>query len=170
LELNPEETEAAQSLDQVLQAQGMSDTGRTPTIPGQRGSADADGRRIRPDWPACDRLAATLLHLGHPAEARRVWAGAADPPAPALRLARLASADLAALDFAAAERTYRAALELDPGLGEAWFGLTVLHTERGDAAAVLTAARRGLKQPLTPAQDALLRDLEAPAASYRAVP
>ena len=75
------------------------------------------------------------------------------PPAPALRLARLAAADLAALDFAAAERTYRAALELDPGLGEAWFGLALLHTQRGDAAAVLAAARQGLKQPLTPAQD-----------------
>ncbi len=170
LELNPEETEAAQLLDQVLRDQGMSDTERALKIPRQHGSAEADGRGNRPDWPACDRAAATLLHLGHPAEARRVWAGAADPPAPALRLARLAAADLATLDFAAAERTYRAALKLDPGLGEAWFGLAVLHTERGDAAAVLTAARQGLKQPLTPAQDALLRDLEALAAPYAAVP
>jgi hypothetical protein len=115
-------------------------------------------------------VAVTLLHLGRAAEARRVWASAADPPAPALRLARLAAADLACLDFAAAKRTYHAALELDPTLGEAWFGLAVLHTERGDAAAVVAAARQGLKQPLTPAQDALLRDLEALATPYAAMP
>jgi tetratricopeptide (TPR) repeat protein len=170
LELNPEETVAAQLLDQVLRVKGTSDTEPARTIPRQRGSAEADGRPIRRDWPACDRVATTLLHLGHPAEARRVWASAADPPAPALRLARLAAADLAALDFAAAERTYRAALELDPALSEAWVGLAVLHTERGDAAAVLAAAHRGLKHPLTPAQDVLLRDLEALAAPYAPLP
>jgi hypothetical protein len=170
LELNPAETEAAQLLDQVLSAQGMSDSDRARAIPRQRDSADADGRGISRDWPASDRAAATLLHLGRPAEAHRVWAGAADPPAPALRLARLAAADLAALDFAAAERTYRAALELDTALGEAWFGLAVLHTERGDAAAVVAVAREGLKHPLTPAQNVLLRDLEALAAPYAAVP
>jgi hypothetical protein len=115
-------------------------------------------------------VAATLLHLGHPAQARRVWASAAEPPAPALRLARLATAELAALDFTAAERTYRAALEVDPALGEAWFGLAVLHTQRGDAPAVLAAARQGLKHALTPAQDLLLRDLQALAAPYAAVP
>jgi DNA-binding transcriptional LysR family regulator len=91
------------------------------------------------------------------------------PAAPALLLARLASADLAALDFAAAEHTYRAALELDPALGEAWLGLAVLHTERGDAAAVVAAAGQGLKLSLTPAQKLLLCDLEALAAPYTAV-
>ncbi len=170
MELNPEETETAQLLDQALRAQGTSDGEPALTIPIQRESAEADGRPIRRDWPECDRVAATLLRLGHPAKARRVWASAEDPPAPALRLARLATADLAALDFAAAERTYRAALELDPALGEAWFGLAVLHTERGDAAAVLAAARQGRKHSLTPPQDVLLRDLEALAAPYAALP
>ena len=224
LELNPEETLAARCLDDVLQAQGMSDAEDSLTIPRHRGGprpvpgvdsersrrpiegrveprperdpedreglsrivdqrlrqgraeaavggfAEAQRRGIRPDWPTCDRVAATLLHLGRPAEARRVWQRAADPPAPALRLARLAACELAALDFAVAERTYRAALELDPGLGEARFGLALLHTQRGNAAEVLAAARQGLKQPLTLAQDSFLRNLEALAAPYAAGP
>jgi tetratricopeptide (TPR) repeat protein len=132
--------------------------------------AEAEGRGIGSEWPTRDRVAATLLHLGRPAEARRVWERAGDPPAASLHLARLAVTDLAALDFATAEQTYRAALELDPGLGEAWCGLALLHTQRGDAAAALAAARQGLKQPHTPAQDALLRGLEALAAPYAAVP
>jgi tetratricopeptide (TPR) repeat protein len=170
LELDPGATEAAQLLDQVLQIQGMSDTKPALAIARVRGSGEADERPMRRDWPACDRVAARLLHSGHPAEARRVWASAADPPVQALRLARLAAADLAALDFDAAERTYRAALKLDPALSEAWFGLALLHTERGDAAAVVDAARQGLQHPLSPAQDLVLRELKVLADPYAALP
>jgi hypothetical protein len=46
-------------------------------------------------------------------------------------------------------------------LGDAWFGLTILHTQRGDAGEALTAAREGLQRPLTPAQQSFLTALAA---------
>jgi tetratricopeptide (TPR) repeat protein len=128
---------------------------------------ESQERGILPDWPTCDRVAATLLHLGRPAEARRIWEQQeTDAPSPSLRLARIASAALAELDYPTAETTYHAALELDPGQGEAWFGLALLHLQRGDAGAALSAARRGRSPSLTPAQDAFLQVVEALAAPY----
>ena len=67
-------------------------------------------------------MATTQLYLGRPAAARRIWERASDAPSPGLLLARIAASELAALDFSAAERTYKKALELDPGLVEAWIG------------------------------------------------
>jgi tetratricopeptide (TPR) repeat protein len=124
---------------------------------------EAGNPEIILDWPSADRVAATLFHLGRPADARRLWERAQVPKSgqPALRLARIAAAALAALDATTAEQTYRAALEHDPTLGEAWFGLALLHTQRGNAAAALSAARAGLRQSLTPAQTAFLRGIEA---------
>jgi Tfp pilus assembly protein PilF len=81
-----------------------------------------------------------------------------------LRLARLATAALAALDDATAETTYRAALALDPDLGEAWFGLALLHTQRGERAETLADCREGLRRPLTAAQTAFLEGLQTLAA------
>ena len=49
-------------------------------------------------WSAADRLAVNDLHLGDPDSARRAWDNATGPKSPALRLTRLAEADLAALD------------------------------------------------------------------------
>ena len=47
---------------------------------------DAEGRGIVPDWATSDRVATTLLHLGRPADAQRVWeravAPAVDSPPP----------------------------------------------------------------------------------------
>ena len=114
-----------------------------------------------PPWPASDTVATALLHLGRPAAARRVWERAADPPTPAVRLARLAAAALAGLDFSAAEHDYRAAIALDPRLGEAWFGLALLFTELGDAKGSVTAARAALQCPLTPSQIAFMSGIEA---------
>jgi tetratricopeptide (TPR) repeat protein len=100
------------------------------------------------------------LHLGHPELASQVWDRAAAPIAASHRPARIATAALAALDYPAAERGYRAALKLDPTLGEAWFGLAWLYTQRGDPAEALDACRHGLQQSLTPAQTVLLREYQ----------
>ncbi len=107
-----------------------------------------------------------MLHLGRPAEASRIWERASDPPSPATKLTRLATAALAALDFETADSMYRAALKFDPARGEAWFGLALLHTQRGDAAEALAAARQGLRHTLTPAQATFLRGIETLTARY----
>ena len=83
--------------------------------------AEGVSHGIAPSWPVGDRVAATLLHLGRPAEAAELWERLA-PPSRALQLARVATASLAMFDFETASRTYRSALEIDPNLPEAWFG------------------------------------------------
>ncbi|MGP0064771.1 MAG: hypothetical protein ACLQGP_14380, partial [Isosphaeraceae bacterium] len=123
--------------------------------------AEADGRGIVPGWSASDRVAAGLLLMGRPAEARRIWEHATDPPSPAMRWNRIATAALASMDFPAADGAYRAALGLDPGLGEAWFGLAFVNAQRGTATEALAACREGLRRPLSPAQGMFLRSLEA---------
>jgi hypothetical protein len=82
----------------------------------------------------------------------------------------MAAAALAELDYQTAETTYHAALNIDPGQGEAWFGLALLHLQRGDAGQALSAARRGRRQSLTPAQGEFLRGVEALAAPYASEP
>jgi hypothetical protein len=123
--------------------------------------SEAQARGITADWSTSDRVATTLLHLGHPADASRVWELAVAPPSPSQRQARIATALLAALDFSAAERGYHTALELDPALGEAWFGLAWLHTQRGESAQAQAACRQALRQTLTPAQTLVLEGLQA---------
>ena len=71
----------------------------------------AEARGIALPWELADRVAITHLHLGEPAEARRYWERAQAPPSPALRLARIAQAELALTDIEAAEKTFRAALD-----------------------------------------------------------
>jgi tetratricopeptide (TPR) repeat protein len=125
-----------------------------------------EDRAIDADWNTCDRVAATLLHLGEPARALRIWERAANPPSPALRAARVATAALAQLDYKTAESGYRSALELDPGLTEAWFGLALIHLQRGDAENALAAARQARRGALTFAQDEFLQTVESLAAPY----
>jgi tetratricopeptide (TPR) repeat protein len=120
---------------------------------------EARSRGLSPSWTARDRVAVALLHLGRPAEARALWLDATDPPSPGLKAARLATAALAALDFTAARRDYRAALEIQPDLGEAWFGLAWLHTQAGERAEARRACQRGLACRLTPAESHFLRNL-----------
>jgi tetratricopeptide (TPR) repeat protein len=102
-------------------------------------------------WPVAERLAVTYLHLGDPESARQIWK-AATAPRPAIGLARLAQADLAALDPAKAMEDCRAALELDPKLGEAWFALAMAALESGQAQTASEACRRGLNCELTTPQ------------------
>jgi len=81
------------------------------------------------------------------------------PTPPGVSLA-LGSAYFRAGDLAGAEREYRAALEVDPGVGEAWNNLAVvcLLNGRADEAAdaVKRAEKAGFKVP-----EALKRDIEA---------
>ena len=155
LEINPRDTDAQRSLSFAFQALRLSDT---------QGSLDRRGDRSA--WTTSDREATILLYRGRPAEARRLWERAIDPPSPALRLARIATADLAAMDFPAAKRSFRAALALDPSLVETWLGVALLHTQQGDPAEALTASREGLRRPLTPEQSSFLRFVEALTAPY----
>ena len=114
-----------------------------------------------PDWTTRDRVATTLLHLGRPVQARRVWERAPDAPSPAIRLTRIGTALLAALDFQSAEESFRSALKHDAHLGEAWFCLALLHVQRGDANETLAACERGLQQSLTEAQRSSLESFKA---------
>ncbi len=127
----------------------------------------AEGLRhgIEPFWPLRDRVATTLLHLGRPVEARDLWERAS-PPSRAIQLTRIATAALAAFDFDTALHTYHSALDIDRNLPEAWFGVALLHTQQGDAAAALAAAREGISHSPTPAQKAFLRSIEAFVAPY----
>jgi tetratricopeptide (TPR) repeat protein len=129
--------------------------------------AEAEARGVQPAWPTRDAVAAALLHLGRPDEAHRVWERGADPTSPALQRARIAAAELASLQYAAAERTYREALKRDMTLGEAWLGLALLYTQRGDAEDALAAARAGLRLSLTPSQRSLLVSIESLVARSR---
>jgi tetratricopeptide (TPR) repeat protein len=131
--------------------------------------AEGQSQGIEPSWPVCDGVAAALLHLGRPEQARVVWERAKAAPSPALKLTRVATARFAALDFEAALRGYRSALQLDARLGEAWFGVALLHTQRGQATAALAAAREGTGGNLTPAQRAFLTALDALVAPYAGV-
>jgi hypothetical protein len=112
-------------------------------------------------WPDADRIAATFLHLGNPKAARRTWSEAADPPSSALRLTRMAGADLVALDAATAEARCRQALSLDPRLGEAWYLLAVTRLETGHVDEALDACRESLKRDLTAAQRERILGMQA---------
>ena len=105
---------------------------------------------------------------GEPAEARRYWEQAQAPPSPALRLARIAQAEMASNDLEAAEKTFRAALRLERRLGEAWFGLALLELQLGDADATLAACREGLACTLTEPQLAALDNIRTLVAPFAA--
>jgi tetratricopeptide (TPR) repeat protein len=130
----------------------------------------AEKSRANTRWAESDAVAIALLHLGHPEQARGAWALAADAPSAALRLCRLASAALAGFDFATAEVEYRAALNHDPRLGEAWFGLALLYTQGGDAPQALAAAQSGLEPgaTLSPPERKFLEGVRALAMSVAA--
>jgi tetratricopeptide (TPR) repeat protein len=116
----------------------------------------AEARGIALPWELANRVAITHLRLGEPAEARRYWERAQASPSPALRLARIAQAELALTDIEAAEKTFRAALGFDHRLGEAWFGLALLELQLGDADATLAACKEGMSCTLTEPQRVLL--------------
>jgi hypothetical protein len=112
-------------------------------------------------WSHVDRVAATHLHEGDPDSARQEWAEVNDPPSQALRLTRIAGADLAALDAATALARCRTGLELDDTLGEAWYVLVIALVETGRAEEALAALGESLKRPLTASERRALIGIEA---------
>ena len=155
LDLDPTDAVALSSPLRSLEARDLSNAQQSMA------AFDAEGRGFVPDWPTGDRLATTLLHLGRPADARRIWEGATDPPSPAIRLTRIAIARLAELDFQTAQETLESALKHDPDLGEAWFCLALLHVQRGEPKPALAACESGVKQFLTPAQRSSIESFKA---------
>jgi tetratricopeptide (TPR) repeat protein len=129
-------------------------------------AAEARRRGRALPWASAEGVACALLHLGEPSRARRAWREASAPPSAALLAARLADADLASWDFAAAAAGYRRALALDPGLPDAWLGLALAALEQGDAPAAIRASSRALTLPASPDRRALLEGLGALAAPY----
>jgi len=161
LEAAPGDVRALKALAACFRVRRMSEArGRMESL---LGSSDRRGDVFGPleshleqaagaSWRDADRIAATFLHLGNPQAARRVWGDAADPPSAALRLTRMAGADVAALDATAAEARCRQALSLDPRLGEAWYLLAVTRLDAGDVDGALDACRESLQRELTSVQ------------------
>jgi hypothetical protein len=131
-------------------------TGDPPRLPEEPRGGLADS-----SWPQADRIAVAAMHVGDPAAARRAWSEATAPPSPALRLARMAAADLAALDATTARERCRQAVDLDSRLGEARYLLCIASFDAGLADDALAACRGALKQELTSAQRERLLGIEA---------
>jgi tetratricopeptide (TPR) repeat protein len=74
------------------------------------------------------------------------------------------------MDLEEAGRHYRKAADEDPKLGEAWWGVAQLETERGDARAALTACREAKQCQLTRQQQAAIQQLEPWLARYARTP
>jgi len=91
-------------------------------------------------WAAAERLANLYLHLGDPARARSALTKAGDVPRPAVRDARLAVCELAEGRLAEARQLYQQAIEKEPGLFEARYGLAVVEQDDGRAEAAYEQA------------------------------
>jgi tetratricopeptide (TPR) repeat protein len=111
-------------------------------------------------WPAADRLAATYMQLGRPADARRVWTMATKAP-PAVQASRLATTYWVERDFDEAVRLYREALKEDAHLAEAWWGLAALYGELGDAKRALHACQESARLDLSEPQRTNLNLLQS---------
>jgi hypothetical protein len=116
------------------------------------------------DWPTADRIAALMMHLGHPDRARDSWRSVADPPDLALRQARVAATYYAEDDLDAARDAFSLALEADPDRFDALYGLALVEHDAGRAADALDAARSALElapdAPSRAAVQAIIRRVE----------
>jgi tetratricopeptide (TPR) repeat protein len=96
-------------------------------------------------WPMTDQMATLRLHLGQPDRARALWASAVNPPRPAVRDARIAVALLIEGSTDAARASYLRALDAEPTLFEALYGLALLESDAGRASEAFSAADRAFK-------------------------
>ena len=92
-------------------------------------------------WGWADRLAVIRLHLGQPAGARAIWLAATSKAPAATRSARIAATYLVEGDFESARKSYREAIDADPSLFEAHFGLAQLELDAGRAKEALDEGR-----------------------------
>jgi tetratricopeptide (TPR) repeat protein len=94
-------------------------------------------------WPVAEQVASAWMHLGQPAQARRVWERAL-PAAPAVQLSRVAGTYWVERDFETALRLYTQARQADPRLSEPCWALAWMHTQLGQAEPALEACRAAL--------------------------
>ena len=161
LATNPNNRSTLRSLSDSYKLRGISDAQVEEVT--RVGAASLTQARGMP-WPLAERLAIAEMHVGDPRTARAIWERSLDAPSEALRLARIGDASLASFDFQGAETSYRRALELDPELGEAWYGKALLCLLEGKADEVLRACRTGKTLPLSEPQLHGLRAFEEVAA------
>jgi tetratricopeptide (TPR) repeat protein len=110
-------------------------------------------------WSLAEHLAVSAMHLGDPVTARLIWERSLDAPSESLRNARVGDACIALFDFQGAATSYRRAIELDPRLGVAWYGMALAHTLEGSAGEAVSACRSGLALTLSVAQRERLQSI-----------
>ncbi len=138
--LGPEPLRSWENLSQLNEVVNrLLGSGRAATAADLLNRSTLDSIRT---WDDVDRIATLRLHLGQPAEARKLWQEAPNPPRPGLREARVAVTQLVQGDFESARTAYRSAIAANPELFEACYGLAVLEQDAGHAANALNAARR----------------------------
>ena len=93
-------------------------------------------------WEWTDRLGTLYLHLGEPAKARAAWLEGGSNADNPLRSARVGLTYLVEDRFDAARSAYQTAIEADPKLFEAYFGLASLELDAGNAPACGAAANK----------------------------
>ncbi len=92
-------------------------------------------------WAWADRLATIRLHLGQPARAREIWRSATSAPSQALQSSRVGMTYLVEGNLESARKSFDEAVDRDPGLFEAHFGLATLEQGAGRADAAVASAR-----------------------------
>jgi len=112
------------------------------------------------NWSFAELAAGLCMHLGKPADARRIWQHALNCPSEAQRHCRVASTYWIELNFEAAIHEFQEAQSSNPQLAEAYWGLAMIHTELGRAAAAFEACRQGLRLELNERQHGDLIALE----------
>ncbi len=157
LATNPKNRSTLRSLSDSYKLRGMSDA-RAEEVTRVAAASLTQVRGM--PWSLAERLAIAEMHVGDPRTARAIWERSVDAPSEALRLARIGDASLASFDFQGAGTSYRRALELDPGLGEAWYGAALLCVLEGNAEEVLRACRTGKTLPLSEQEHNGLRAFE----------
>jgi tetratricopeptide (TPR) repeat protein len=93
-------------------------------------------------WPVADRIGTLWLHVGEAERARAAWAGAVDPPRPSLVASRVGAALYAQDDLDGARKSYGRAVELEPDLFEAHYGLACVARDAGDASDAMESGRK----------------------------
>lgn len=112
-------------------------------------------------WELGDRLATLYLHLGRTENARETWEGAQNVPRPGLQRSRVAFTHLVEENYDRARAQFEAALEHEPTLFEALYGLSVLEVDAGRRMAAREAIERARRHAPGPQAVRRLDELSA---------
>jgi tetratricopeptide (TPR) repeat protein len=112
-------------------------------------------------WELTERLASAAMHIGRPADARRLWLNAQQPPSEALRLCRLGDTKWVERDYDAAIADYEQSRRLDPSLLQPCWALAWIQAQRGVADRSLPACQAALARNPTHSTRAALQSLES---------